>query len=122
MEEEKVEITRDELGRIIPGQPSLNPEGRPKDTPEQKLIKKASKQIIEEYKEALIETLPMIKPVIVAKALEGDMSAIKEIHDRTMDKAKQATDITSNGETIPVLVKFIDGNNETKDNRDTTRV
>lgn len=114
VEEEKNEetgIIRDESGRFVPGV-SGNPEGRKPDTEEQKLLKKASREIIKEYKEALTETLPLIKPVIVAKALEGDMNAIKEIHDRTMDKAKQPTDITSNGETIPVLVKFIDGENK----------
>lgn len=92
--------------------------GRPADTLRDKIIKKATKELIAEYKESLGEALPMIKPVIIAKALEGDMQAIKEIHDRVMDKSKQPTDITSGGETInQVLVKFIDGN--TKDNRDT---
>lgn len=95
-----------------PGE-SGNPAGRPKETEEQKLIKKSRKQLIEEYKDALAEALPFISPVLVAKAMEGDVPAIKELHDRTMDKAKQATDVTSNGETIqPVLVKFLDG--ETK--------
>lgn len=68
--------------------------GRPKDTEEVKLLRKATKQIIAEYKEALSNALPMIEPIIIAKALEGDMIAIKEIHDRTMDKSKQPTEIT----------------------------
>jgi len=93
-----------------PGE-SGNPDGRKPMTEQEKLIKKASKEIIKEYKEALAEALPMIQPVLIAKALEGDMTAIKEVHDRAMDKAKQATDITTNGESIqPLLVKFIDGN------------
>lgn len=83
--------------------------GRPPETLEQKIIKKATRELIDEYKEGLGEALPLIQPIIIAKALEGDMTAIKEIHDRVMDKSKQPTDITSNGETIPVLVKFIDG-------------
>ena len=91
-----------------PGQ-SGNPNGRPPDTEQDKIIKKATRELIAEYKESLGEALPLIKPVIIAKALEGDMQAIKEIHDRVMDKAKQPTDLTSNGETInQVLVKFID--------------
>lgn len=103
----------DEKGRFKVGNPGG---GRPVETLEQKLIKKASKEIIAEYKEALAEALPLIKPVIIAKALEGDISAIKEIHDRTMDKAKQSTDVTSNGESIqPILVKFLSGDQpETK--------
>ncbi len=78
--------------------------GRPIDTPEQKIIKKATKELIAEYKESLGESLPMIKPILIAKALEGDMTAIKEIHDRVMDKSKQPTDITSDGKPIQVIV------------------
>jgi hypothetical protein len=75
--------------------------GRPKDTPESKIIKKATKELIAEYKEALGEALPLIRPILLAKALDGDMMAIKEIHDRVMDKAKQSTDVTTNGKDIP---------------------
>jgi hypothetical protein len=75
--------------------------------------------LVKEYKEDLAQILPQIKPVIEKRALEGDMTAIKEIHDRVMDKSKQPTDITSDGEKInQVLVKFLNGN-ETNDNRDT---
>lgn len=90
--------------------PRRNLAGRPPDTEQDKIVKKATKELIAEYKEALGESLPMIKPILIAKALEGDMQAIKEIHDRVMDKAKQPTDITSDGESIiPLLVKFVDG-------------
>ena len=91
-----------------PGE-SGNPAGRKPDTLEQKLIRKSRKELIEEYKDALAEALPLINPVLVKKAIEGDVPAIKELHDRVMDKAKQNTDVTSGGETInQVLVKFID--------------
>lgn len=100
---------RDEKGRLLPGNCG-NENGRPKDTEEDKLKKKATKQLIAEYKEALGQSLPLIRPVLIAKAIEGDMGAIKEIHDRVMDKAKQPTDITTDGESIiPLLVKFVDG-------------
>lgn len=85
----------DENGYFKPGNPGG---GRPKDTPEQKIIKKAQREIIEEYKQALCEALPMIRPALVAKAMEGDVPAIREIHDRTMDKAKQVNDLNVNGE------------------------
>lgn len=102
--------------------PRRNLEGRPPDTEQDKIVKKATKQLIAEYKEALGEALPLIKPVLIAKAMEGDISAIKEIHDRVMDKAKQPTDITTDGQTInQVLVKFIDGQTDTN-YRDTDRV
>jgi len=99
----------DENGYFKEGNPGG---GRPKDTPEQKLIKKAAKQIIEEYKQALAEALPLIQPVLIAKAIEGDIQAIKEVHDRSMDKAKQATDITSKGEKIIIMpAELINKNN-----------
>lgn len=120
--EEDTGIIRDEQGRFVPGI-SGNPEGRTPDTPEQKILKKATKELIAEYKESLGEALPLIKPIIIAKALEGDMVAIKEIHDRVMDKSKQPTDITTNGESIQqVLVKFIDATKPTEDNRNTDGV
>ena len=93
--------------------------GRPKDTEEDKIIKRAVKELVKEYKEDLAQILPQIKPVITKKALDGDMTAIKEIHDRVMDKSKQPTDITSDGEKInQLLVQFLNGK-EANDNRDT---
>lgn len=90
----------DENNRFKVGNPGG---GRLPDTPEQKLIKKARKQLIEEYKDALAEALPMLSPILIAKAMDGDVPAIKELHDRTMDKASQPTDITSKGEKIMIL-------------------
>lgn len=94
-------IIRDEEGRFIPGV-SGNPGGRPKDTEADKIKKKATKEIIKEYKEALGEALPLIKPVILAKALEGDMTAIKEIHDRVMDKSRQNVGLDGGGEGLAI--------------------
>lgn len=81
--------------------------GRPPETEHDKIIKKATKELIAEYKESLGEALPLIKPIIIAKALEGDMTAIKEIHDRVMDKAKQPTDITTGGMPIIQIAEAI---------------
>ena len=78
--------------------------GRTPDTLADKIIKKATKELIAEYKESLGEALPLIRPIIIAKALEGDMTAIKEIHDRVMDKAKQSNDITTNGKDLPTPI------------------
>ena len=99
---------RDELGRLLPGY-TANPNGRPILTEEEKLVKKATVELISEYKEKLAEALPLISPVLIAKAMEGDMQAIKEVNDRVMGKAEAKTDITSGGEKLPILVKFIDG-------------
>lgn len=99
----------DENGKFKPGNPGG---GRLPDTPEQKLQKKAVKQIIAEYKEALAEALPMIQPVLIAKALDGDMVAIKELHDRTMDKAKQSTEISGEITEKRTLVIVKDNGNQ----------
>lgn len=82
-----------------PGQ-SGNPNGRPPMTPEEKLIKKAQRDFIKEYTESLKESLPLISPVLIAKAVEGDMQAIKEVNDRVMGKPKQVTDVNAKIETI----------------------
>lgn len=103
------EIIRDEQGRFVPGI-SGNPDGRPVEDEATKIVKKATKEIIAEYKEALGEALPLIKPILLAKALEGDMTAIKEIHDRVMDKSKQPTDITTDGK--PIAITFDSAFNE----------
>ena len=87
---------RDEQGRWIPGV-SGNPEGAKPETPEQKIIKKASKEFIAEYKEKLAEALPQISPVLVTNALTGDVPAIKEIHDRVMGKPDQKQDLNVSG-------------------------
>lgn len=98
---------RDEQGRWVPGV-SGNPEGAKPETQEQKIIKRAIKEIVKEYKENLAESLPAISPILIAKALEGDMSAIKEVHDRVMGKPEQSTDITSGGEQIFKVVNYAD--------------
>jgi hypothetical protein len=116
MEEEKVENgeIRDELGRFTSnyeGGP-----GRPKDTEADKIKKKATKEIIKEYKEALGEALPLIKPVILAKALEGDMTAIKEIHDRVMDKSRQNVGLDGGAEGLSIQFASVFNKDESSNN------
>jgi len=117
MEEETVEngIKRKEDGTFDVG--TAPGPGRKPDTEETKIIKKATKELVAEYKEALGESLPLIRPILIAKALEGDMTAIKEIHDRVMDKAKQSTEETSNINVLmPILVKFLNEKPNGSDN------
>ena len=64
----------------IPG-PGL-PKGY-KQSPE----KKARKQLIEEYKDALAEALPLVSPALIKKAVQGDVSAIRELNDVIVEKA-----------------------------------
>jgi hypothetical protein len=76
--------------------------GRPPDTEQDKIVKKATKELIKEYKESLGESLPLIKPILIAKALEGDMTAIKEIHDRVMDKSRQNVGLDGGEEGLAI--------------------
>ena len=102
----------DENGHFKPGNPGG---GRPKETEEKKLLRKTAKQIIADYRQALAEALPMIQPVLIAKAIDGDMIAIKEVHDRAMDKAKQPTDITTDGKALPIPILNVQSNNINKE-------
>ena len=81
--------------------------GRPADTPETIMEKKALKEIVKEYKEALADILPEITPVIKKKALEGDMVAIKEIHDRVMDKSRQNVGLDGGADGTAILFSNI---------------
>lgn len=92
LQENETGKIRDEQGRFIPGV-SGNPDGRPPLTEEEKVVKKAQKELIAEYKEKLAEALPLISPVLIAKAMEGDMQAIKELNDRVMGKAKETMEM-----------------------------
>jgi methyl coenzyme M reductase subunit C-like uncharacterized protein (methanogenesis marker protein 7) len=107
----------DENGRFKEGNPGG---GRKPETPEIKFIRKAAKEIIADYKQALAEALPMIQPVLIAKAIDGDIQAIKEVHDRAMDKAKQATDITTDGKQLPTPILNVQFNNSDKENTQPT--
>lgn len=90
----------------------INRKGRPPDTEEGKIKKKATKELIREYKESLGEALPLIKPVLIAKALEGDISAIKEIHDRVMDKSRQNMGIDGGEEGLAIQFASVFNKND----------
>jgi len=95
-----------------------NLNGRPPDTQEKKIIKKAIKELIQEYREGLADALPSISPILIAKALDGDLGSIKEINDRVLGKPDQKSDITTNGKELPILVRFIDKPDERNNNTD----
>lgn len=108
--EEKNEngVKRDKLGQYTDG--SIGGPGRKKETEEDKIKKKANKEFIKEYIDKLSEALPTISPVLIKKAEEGDMTAIKELNDRVMGKAPQRTDITSDGKPIIMPNVILDKN------------
>lgn len=104
MEQVKAGESRDNQGRFVKGV-SGNPKGLTKLTEAQKLEKKANKvaleQRITEYKETLGDALPLISPVLIKKAVEGDMQAIKEVNSVVVGKAP--TD-ESHGNTFNTLI------------------
>lgn len=114
MEElEETGIKRDALGRIVLGSASLNPDGRPELTEvekeQQRVRKEALKEYVSTYRETLQELLALVPSALKDRVEKGDIAAIKELHERTLGKVEQKTDITSNGETLtPLLVKFLD--------------
>lgn len=123
MEElEETGIKRDALGRIVPGSASLNPDGRPELTEvekdQQRVKKEALKEYVATYKETLQELLSLVPSALKERVEKGDIAAIKELHERTLGKVEQKTDITSNGETLtPLLVKFLDNDTDNGDSQ-----
>ena len=78
--------------------------GRTPDTQEQKDKKKAIKQLVAEYKQSLADALPLVSPALIAKAISGDVSAIRELNDVIVEKATKKQDITSAGKPIvPIM-------------------
>lgn len=102
-EQERVGIIRNPDGTYPPGV-SGNPDGRPVDTPEKVLERKALKAIIEEYRESLSDVLPALSPVLKEMALAKDIGAIKEVHNRIMGQAPQAIDHTTLGQALPTPI------------------
>ena len=79
---------RNKQGKFLKGTTG-NPSGRPRLTQEQKIFNKATKEIVEEYRYKLEETLLKIAPVLIKMALSGDIRAIKDIEDRVLGKPKE---------------------------------
>lgn len=103
METEQNGFIRGEDGRFVNG--TAPGPGRSPETPEEKVAKKAARELIEEYKESLAQVLPEISPVLKNKAKEGDIQAIKEIHDRVMGKAKETKQVQGDKENpLSVIV------------------
>lgn len=102
-EETKTGIIRDEQGRFVNGV-SGNPDGRPPDTEEQIITKKAVKELIKEYKEGLADALEKVSPILIAEALKGNIQAIKEINDRVMGKPEQCLSDRDGNVILPIKI------------------
>lgn len=70
--------------------------GRPKGTVAKSTLEaqKAKEELIKMY----IENIRPINEALIAKAKEGDLPAIKELHDRVWGKSIQPTEIDVRGE------------------------
>ena len=108
-EKSKNNVVRDDKGRIVSG--VANPDGRGKMTEEEKrvakAIRKTTKEYIAKYEEELAKALPELSPVLINKALEGDISALKEVNDRVMGKPRQTVGVDGgldeNDKALPLL-------------------
>ncbi len=84
---DKSPVNRDERGRLLPGQKSLNPNGRPRKN---WTMAELTEQALEEADETGIPFNKLIAIKLRTLALRGDMQAIKEIYDRMDGKAKES--------------------------------
>ena len=84
---------------------SGNPKGRPKRIPNLDIL---LADVLGEEKEG-IEAAKAILMALRTKAIKGDVRAAEVLLDRAYGKAKQFTDITTNGETIKgSIIKYGD--------------
>ena len=99
--DKKPRVKRNKKGHLLPGQPSLNPVGRPRGLT---IKEKVRNWLIDhpDDEKAFVEHFVKKNKELAWQMLEG----------------RPQQDVTSGGETIqPILVKFLDGKPE--DNRDT---
>jgi hypothetical protein len=101
------EVKRDKRGRFLKGH-SPKSLGRPKETKEQKLIKKEVKKWLEEYEQGLAEALPQISPALIAQANQGNIPAIAEIH-KVLGAYKKEI-----GTIVPIQINFGEAREEFK--------
>lgn len=77
--------------------------GRKPQTEQERVAKKAMKVLIEEYREKLSEALPEITPVLLGKAIKGDMAAIRELHEVIGSHAPKKSEVKADVKVTPIL-------------------
>ena len=107
---------RDAHGRLKKGF-SGNLAGKPVESRETKAIRRATKELMASYKEKLAEALPEISPVLIAKAIQGDLGSIKEVHDRVFGKPNQSTEITGNAMPYQIIVEELEEKTNSENNQ-----
>jgi hypothetical protein len=80
--------------------------GAPVQTEEEKIKRKALKEIKESYIKRLTEALPKIDPILIQKGIDGDLTAIKEINDRVLGKPRQSIGVDGGEEGQPIYIQL----------------
>ncbi len=84
-------LARDENGRILPGQKSLNPHGKPKGARHfSTLIRDAITKVANDTGTSDDK---LIVKALIAKAKEGDLKAVDIVFDRVDGKAEQTINL-----------------------------
>lgn len=104
-EETSKKLERDENGRLLPGQKSLNPNGRPKGSLNFATKFKDAIEKLAEVNDISGEELELqIVQMAIKKAREGDYSFYRDTMDRVYGKPQQSVDHTTGGNQIPLIV------------------
>ncbi len=111
-EETRKKLERDEAGRLLPGQASLNPNGRPKGSLgfttkfKEAIEKLAEKNGMANGDELEVQIIQMA----IKKARDGDYSFYRDVMDRLYGKAQASVDHTTGGEPMSNVIQFTDFN------------
>ena len=101
LEHTSTKLARDENGRLLPNQASLNPNGRPKGSRDFATdFDEAVEEIAKENNMTKSEVRKLLFKVAYKEAKNGNYSFYKDIHDRVYGTATNKTDITTDGHAI----------------------
>lgn len=99
------QLERDENGRLLPGQESLNPNGRPKGSLNfATKFKEAIEKLAETDELSGDELELQIIQMGIKKARDGDYSFYRDTLDRVYGKPQQSIDHTSGGKEMPTPI------------------
>lgn len=119
------ELQRDEKGRITGGTPpagfNVNPQNRhngawkKEDTPRYKLEQMMKLSEPDLRKVAEDKDAPLFERKLATAIAKGQWREIKEMIQEVYGKPKESVDVTTGGEPMTALVRFIDGTSRDKD-------
>ncbi len=98
---------RDEMGRILPGQPPLNPKGRPAQKTMKEYAREWFLQLSNEEKTAYLTNLEKVRPGFAWTMSEGNPTEDKNITIKVptpiLGGSSQAITMLENGEDKPLI-------------------